>query len=348
MYDFDLLPYMHSDSLALSRENLEISLSQVDIMSYYIGYDVRERAGKATHSPFHRDKHPSFVIYVNAGNRIYWIDNAKGISGTAYDFVAKMYNCSFYQALIRINDDFDLGLYYPKEQGVPSKTRTVSKETAPLKFRHRSNIGVKRRAWSNEDRSFWGQLGINSKILEEYQIFALSHVFLNGKLIASYRKGNPIYGYRFEKDGEESWKIYWPYEERSRKWLSSTDNSVLQGWTQLPRQGKLLIVTKSLKDVVTFRRLGYNAIAPQGETQIIKKAVATELDIRFDRIIVINDFDRAGVGSANKMRKLYGWECAFLQDFKSRNNGLKDISDIRRYKGETFAKTKIQNLCNIK
>ena len=56
--------------------------------------------------PFHREKQASFVVRTDKSWRCYGC----GSGGTVIDFVMKLYNINFGQALIRINNDFSLGL----------------------------------------------------------------------------------------------------------------------------------------------------------------------------------------------------------------------------------------------
>ena len=100
----------------------------------------------------------------------------------------------------------------------------------------------------------------------------------------------------------------------------------------------MLIITKALKDVMVLRTLGYTSVALQNEIANIKDTVTHELYERFNDIYILNDFDYTGVKGANKLRKRYGFKPIFLQDFKTRSNGFKDISDYR--KSHTSEETK--------
>jgi hypothetical protein len=67
----------------------------------------------------------------------------------------------------------------------------------------------------------------------------------------------------------------------------------------------VLIITKSLKDVMVFYEFigdRYDVIAPHSETYILQRLLKSSLQST-DKIIIIYDFDLAGVTGANKLRK---------------------------------------------
>jgi hypothetical protein len=97
-----------------------------------------------------------------------------------------------------------------------------------------------------------------------------------------------------------------------------------------------LIITKSLKDVMVFYEFigdRYDVIAPHSETYFYRDL--SKVFICHKKIIIIYDFDLAGVTGANKLRKRYPDK--FLVKFVSTKrmtiNGKikvidKDISDF--------------------
>ena len=194
-------------------------------------------------------------------------------------------------------------------------------------------LGVKFRKWKQCDYNYQTvKYDINEKQLKYYKIFPVENVFLGRDIIWSHRDDNPIYVYVFYKDGKYTYKCYRPLEKDKRyKWISSTNRTVLQGWDQLPATGDTLILTKSLKDVVVYRTLGFYALACQNELGMIKDTVIDELRSRFDRIVLNNDFDYAGVTGTNLMKKAYNLPYFFLQSFRTRSNGYKDISDFKEW-----------------
>ena len=117
-----------------------------------------------------------------------------------------------------------------------------------------------------------------------------------------------------------------------------------------------LIITKSLKDVMVFYEfLGdkYDMIAPHSETYIFTDTLLDYLYKKYDEIIIIYDFDLAGVSGVNKLRKRNPEKFSYLFVSTQRIliNGKvkiidKDISDfsVDRSDDEIREKLKLMGL----
>jgi hypothetical protein len=185
-------------------------------------------------------------------------------------------------------------------------------------------LGINRRQWCDEDRKFWQPYGLTSAMLEHFNVFPVEKVFLQNRQNYSYTPEDPAYAYYF---GKQQFKIYFPYRKMFR-FLCNTD--VLQGFDQLPVSGKLLIITKALKDVMCLNIIEYPAIAPQGETVRISEAVMKSLRERFDEIIVFYDNDEAGFIGAEKIQDEHDLSNIIIPE----HLGVKDISDFMKQEGE--------------
>lgn len=337
------------DKPKLSRKTILERLSEEQILTHYIG---KFKLGGCMNSPLREDKIPSFsVFHSNYYNKLIWKDHSSGASGDVFDIVSELFMTDLYGALLRINNDFGLGLDSSNLNYVPSNTSYKEVRRINKIAYRKSKLEVKYRRWSTCDYLYWTvKYGITEKQLKYYGIFPVDLVFVNDKIIWKSSKSNPIYVYVFYKDNEYTYKVYRPLEKDKRyKWLNNANRTILQGWDQLPKKGELLILTKSLKDVVVYRTLGIISLACQSELGIIKDSVMEELKSRFTNIILQNDFDYAGVTGTNAMRKMYDLPYVFLQNFRTRSNGLKDISDYREHHNQFETKSFIMNkLNNIK
>jgi hypothetical protein len=153
-------------------------------------------------------------------------------------------------------------------------------------------------------------------------------------------------------------KIYRPEESPDFKWRNSCPGHYIQGMEQLkklPKRSKL-IITKSLKDVmVFFTFLGneYHIIAPQSESYIFTDKMLQMLLQLYERVVVVYDYDLAGVTAANKLRKRSSKiEVKFVSTKRMSLNGKmkvidKDISDfsVMRQPEEIYLKLKEMDLC---
>ncbi len=91
----------------------------------------------------------------------------------------------------------------------------------------------------------------------------IEYVFFNGNAVKTERLA---YAYVEFKDEEISYKIYQPYADKKHKWINNANYSVHQGYTQLPSHGDFLIITKSLKDVMSLRDvMGITSVGLRGQ-----------------------------------------------------------------------------------
>ena len=118
-------------------------------------------------------------------------------------------------------------------------------------------------------------------------------------------------------------KIYRPYNKVNEKWLTNCTITDIQGYEQLPNSGDLLIITKSLKDVMTLYSLGYTAIAVNSENTLIPKIIMSDIKKRFKKIIVFFDNDKSGIDGATKFCKEFS-----IPNMQTPEGGAKDISDF--------------------
>ena len=100
-------------------------------------------------------------------------------------------------------------------------------------------------------------------------------------------------------------KIYRPLAIKKEKWIGNTTKNYILGYKQLPEQGDLLIITKSLKDVMCLKSLGYNSISPSSEGTLLPEIVIKDLSNRFKQLIVLFDNDTQGIKSAQKIKTIY-------------------------------------------
>jgi hypothetical protein len=199
-------------------------------------------------------------------------------------------------------------------------------------------LKVVRKSWIENDIDYWRSFHIPIKTLDKFGVSPIQYVFLKDIIIWTYSPKNPIYCYKIYN----GLKIYRPFAKKTEKWLSSCTRYDLQGLQQLPKTDDLLIITKSLKDVMVLHELGYTAVAPHAENHSIPKGVMDNLKSRFKRVIVLYDNDRAGIDGAKKLNERYGLPLIFIpQKYE-----LKDISDFVKQQTLTEGKKLLTKLLN--
>jgi len=304
----------------LTKDFVLSHLSQEQLMEHYLG--IKITFSHLVLSPLRPDRTPTCGFkYARGSNILYFKDFSGHFWGDCFDLVQFKYSCSFFESLQIIASDFNL-------MDVKNKVAKVvyNYEDLPERFSSTTVIGIKRQAFTTNDIEFWKQFGLNSKIMERYGVYSCDAVFLNGRIIYRYNKFNPAYAYRFM---EGVYKIYFPKKTETR-FLCNTN--IIQGYAQLPEKGDLVILSKSLKDVMVLYLLGYAACAPQSETQLPAEDFIADLQSRFKKVLCFYDYDRAGRQMAQEIQDVYNIESIFLTngDHGTINYGAKDISDFIR------------------
>lgn len=320
----------------LSSGSILSIVNEYEIFTHYLGEFV---VGKTMLSPLRKEKNPSFRIYraIYGAYKLRYIDFSTREGGTCFDLVMRIYNCNYATALIIINRDMKLSVLNEKTSNIIPYVRPQLPE---IKYK-KSIIQVGIRPWNSiSDKDYWTLFGISGITLKKFNVYPLSHFRING---VQYECRNLTYGYYF---GNGLWKLYMPYGNKNERWLSNTNSEVIQGWEQLPLTGDLLIITKSLKDVMLLYELNISAIAPQSEGVLISLEKITELKSRFTTIYLNFDFDYAGITSGNKYRKKYKIKTIYLTNgrFKTTNYKAKDITDFTRMYGKSKTKELINKL----
>jgi hypothetical protein len=279
----------------ITKDFILSKVNQESIMQYYTGLDVSSK--KLMLSPFRVDNHFTVSFYKSKSNILYLHDFATNEHINCFQAVMKKFGVNFYEALDIIAKDFGL-----IEGSNDLKVKPLSIQ--PLKETESSRIQVQIKNYSNEELEWWKQFGISVKTLKKFHVFSIEHVFLNGELKFSSSKQCPIYGYYFGKDknGIEKWKIYFPLKTEYR-FLNNLSKKVLQGYHQLPKTGELLVITKSMKDLMAMYEFGIPAVSPNSETLFIDDKKLEEFKNRFKHILVLYDNDRPGIHNMWLIRK---------------------------------------------
>lgn len=278
-------------------------------------------------SPLRKDSTPTCSIK-RLRNGVLWFRDWSGhFSGDCFSLVMFLHGCNFYEACEIIAKDFKLiengqqGLNFDRVPLVYNKTKPVE-----------TTIKVQWKPFGPDDLEYWGNHGISLETLKTYKTGVVKFAWVNGKCVYSLKKLDTCYGYWFETG---KIKLYFP-NRNSNRFLGNT--TLIQGYNQLPEKGKTLIITKSLKDVMFLHECDIPAIAPQSESIIVSQDLYNELKTRFDKIYSLYDFDRAGVTSTNKMKKM-GIIPKFFTNgrFGTIDYEAKDPTDLVKSHGEEHA-----------
>lgn len=316
MFNFTIEP-------KITKEFLLSKNSEETYMAYYLNVPVRKGLFK---SPLRVDNHNTCSFFRGKSGNLYFKDFATGQCLTFEGVVMAKYGCTYQTALKIIAKDFG----YIQQQTSVKKVKLP--EIQP-KFESEKEtfIQVEIKDFSESELKWWNSFGISEKTLKKYKVFSIKTVFLNGNIYAQSTQHSPIYGYYFgKKENIEQWRLYFP-KRKDFRFLGNVSTKTIQGYKQLPKDGKLLVITKSMKDSMLLDTLGIPSLSPNSETQFISEERLSELRKRFKNIILLYDSDKTGVKFMNKIKKQYHdlIICMIPRKYKA-----KDISDFYQKYGK--------------
>ncbi len=316
----------------ISKKEVLEYVTQEQIYSYYLEKQI-EIPYKSS-SPLRDDDVPSFGLYYHrdGSGTIMWNDYGLRESGDCFKLVSKMYNLNFNEALCKVMVDFGLSNFKISAKKVKnySKIKKVIQKN-PIR------IGIKTRKWNKADANYWSSYGISRKTLIKYNVIPIEYMFYNGNPIKVHKVS---YAYQELKDDKVTYKIYQPLRKEF-KWINNSNSTVHQGYRQLPDTGELLIITKSLKDVMSIHDvLGITAVAIQSESVLIKDSVMDEYKRRFTKVMCLFDNDNAGKRLSNEYLEKYNIPHFFMPEMED----VTDFSDLVKAIGIEESR-KIFNTC---
>lgn len=300
----------------ITKELLLEHNNEETYMAYYLGIPIKKGLFV---SPLRVDHKPTCSFY--RGRQLYFKDFATGECLSFENVVMKKYGCNYHEALKIIATDF----------GIIDGSKPKIVPIQPIfKKEKKTIIQIEAKSFTKEELEWWEQFGITKNILTKYRVYSCKTVFLNGRIESIYDSKCPSYGYYFgNEEGRELWKIYYPYRKNFR-FIGNIKTTTIQGYNQLPKKSKLLVITKSLKDCMVLYNLGIAAIAPQSETQFIQDNVLEVLKKRFKHIVLLFDNDQTGLEFTNKIKRKYKWIAPMIIPLKYK---AKDISDFYKAYG---------------
>lgn len=273
------------------------------------GHDVKI---KSMFNP--KERTPSMCIYLNKDKVYRYKDFSSGKGGNAVDMVKELYSLTYHKAgqlIVEKYNDFVLhnnGGYDLQEFKQASKYKVTS--STP-------------RQWTTQDQYFWTQFNIGTKLLTEHNVVPLEYYCMEKDDKELRIRGNYLYGY-YKKDGT-LYKIYQP-KTLDKKFIKVSD--YVQGSEQL-KQHPYLLITSSLKDIMALKslKLTIDIIAPDSENSLIRKELMTEYFKTYKKVIVMFDYDEAGIRAMEKYKELYPEvQVAVLPMSKDPSDSIRDYT----------------------
>ena len=286
---------------------------------------------KNVKNPFYNDTRGSLSLY-KYEDRWYFRDYGEiSFSGDVFDFAKYHYKLparkDFYQILININRDLELGLIDGGRKKVEPdfiyKPNSSEENTYEVYYK---------KSFSEDELTYWNQYGISKETLNVFNVKSVSKMNLiqpSGKSYVFYSKReNPIFAYVYSK---QLIKIYKPFDEKVRFfWIGEKNGASFFGYDQCQRSEHMgdcdLILTGGEKDVMSLYKLDYFSISLNSETSLIPKEFLIELKYFYKSVLVLYDIDETGVKSSKFLAEKYNLKSVHLPKEILGDNG-KDISD---------------------
>lgn len=290
-------------------------------------------------SPFRKDSHPSFSIYMDNNQHIRFKDFGEAdTQGNILDFLCLLWKCSFHQVFDKIID------LMQKENSQeltikPKQMRVLTRKEA----NEQSKVQVTVRPWHDYDYEYWASYGIERKWLHYADIHPISHKIITKKVDNSTRQyifpaDKFAYCFLERKEGNLQLKIYQPYNTKGFKWCSKMDGSVIGLWTKIPQQGEKVIICSSLKDALCIScQLHIPALCLQGEGYSMSPTAIQELKRRYKHIYISFDTDSPGIADARKLSAETGFQMVLpdlgsCKDYSDYYKSLTDKSQFQQLK----------------
>lgn len=307
----------------ITKELILSKFSEEQLMEYYLHLPVKKGLFR---SPLRRDKCPTCSFYRNNSGTLIFKDFATGQHLNVFDIVQEIFKCDYHQSLRIIANDMGI----VEDKVLHKNPGKINENSVRIKDKEMSKIQVEIQDFTPLELKWWGKYGITLDILKKFRVYSCKHVFLNGNLFAKSQQHCPIFGYYGSKyQGKELWRCYFP-KRTSFRFITNWPSKKIQGYDQLPKSGNLLVITKSLKDVMCLYSCGIIACAPNSENLFISDNTLEELKKRFKYIVVFYDNDKPGLYNMYKIREKHP---ELIYTSIPRNYNSKDISDFYKDHG---------------
>lgn len=329
--DLDVVAPKPRDIVTFDKVETAISSYQEFCYSRYVGKFSMSKPNKA---PYRKDANPSFTYFYYNG-KLLWKDHGRGEAGNLFQLVSKMFGLSIYDALIKVNEDFDLGFDHNRAKNKSyfsfnSNLQDTNMDLSEKKIK----IKVSFRDFTPTDDFYWSRVGIKTKFLPSFGVYSIGAHEITARDNKTYRvfyePDEIAYAYRLVYKEEEFFKLYFPLATPDKKWLNNIKADLMLGMGRFTTDRSLLIIAKSYKDAICLRHMGYNAVSPINETSLINETIINRLKEMFLKIVVFLDNDTAGLRTAQKYKDVYGLESIRMYHANSEYDPdlSKDITDF--------------------
>lgn len=335
-------------------------ITQEQIMEKYLApYGVTQvQTNKQIYSPFRKEDNPSCGFYYNETGKLRIRDLGGNFWGDCFDVVAWCLKVdstdkkSFQLIIHTIAKDFRIHKYIDNTEVTNYDLITTNFFKQRKTKKPKLIFKIIPRKVNYHDLDYWKKFNINENLLNIGQVYFADEIHMsrdnmNFIKIYQYSTKDPAYCYFGGKsEGIDNWKIYYPFRKKGEQRFHS-NSSFLQG-KKLITCGRIGIITKAYKDVLSFRSFGLQAVAPSAESVLLTKDDYWFMKTKFDFLISCMDFDRTGKRMAVQLYKTYKIPPIMFTNgyFKTVDYGVKDFAEHVDKKGVLETTNLITNIYN--
>ena len=331
-------------------DKLFLLIDDYSIYTHFIGRDLE--LSQAIESPIRdQDDNPSFCLFLptrielERPDEIWFKDLADGRFGNVFRFVKYI---AFHQFGIELTTQYEIIKFIDQQMqlGLFDKTQEpISKRIERTLVHKDYDILYKSRPFTQNDLVYWGKYVITEPTLKKFKVKSIKCLIAEDTTVLKEFKLRDL---AFIYEIWDKVKLYRPMEIKQFKFRNKCpgdDYMYYQGFEQLSKENDTLLITKSLKDIMCFyelfKILNYkiNLLAPHAESINLNLEFVEAIKKRYKRIIIVADFDLAGVKFVQQCRRLGLKEFRFVGTSRIMINEKlkvldKDISDYRENHGE--------------
>ena len=338
----------------LTKDYILKHVSQEQIFEYYLGIPVV--LDKLITSPLRTDNNPTCSFYYNNQNRLRLRDFGGHFWGDCFDVVAHHLHIdskdkrAFQLIIHTIAKDFRIHKY--KDSKEIEKYKVITKPFfTTKKVKDKVSFRITFREYNYHDDGYWKKFNIDKNLLAHGRVYAAEEIWIargqnDFTRIYTYSVKDPAYCYYGGKGtfNIDDWKIYYPLRKKGEQRFHQ-NSSFLQG-KHLIKGGRVGIITKAYKDVLSFRSFGLQAVAPSAESVLLEQHDFEFMQDNFDFIISCMDYDRTGQRMAKRLRDTYDIPPYMFTNgrYGSKNYGSKDFAEYVDKNGILVTKRLITKL----
>ena len=279
---------------------MRLSIEEQESVYEYYGVDLYTTMSSPL--PGREDNNPSFSTKIY-GDNLKWSDFGAGYIGqSCYDFIMKMENCDFKEALSKVKVILSLHEKVSPEVCKQATGHNKARSTKEIEV-------IPSTEWKKWEISYWQERGISVEQLTESLTFPLRILKIDRKFKSTSIKDNPKFIYYLDKFMGNSFKVYSPYDPLF-KWISQGLDLVDYENAPQNRYNNLMILS-GRKDKLVFDNynLPFDTTSPMSESNFTGIIRQLDKDFKhYKNIYSLLDFDDKGQEFSQKLYHQSGFK----------------------------------------